>query len=94
MNILLKFYSLSKKSIFEKFILTLFLTVTLLNLNNSIRFSSAAWTLVALLPIPRKKEGEYKGRNNFNARKLALVHGKQTMHALELHTTRYLTMEF
>lgn len=94
MNILFEFYCLSKKSISEKFILTLFLIVTLLNLNNSIRFSSAAWTLVALLPIPTKKQGDYKGRNNFNARKIALVHGKRTMHALVLHTTRYLTMEF
>ena len=50
--------------------------VTLVNLDNGIRFTNAAWQLIALLPVPSKKAGNYQGKVTLSARKAKLFHGK------------------
>ena len=50
--------------------------MSLVNLDNNMRFTNAGWTLVALLPIPKKGAGNYKGKVTFASRKAALFHGK------------------
>jgi hypothetical protein len=49
--------------------------VTLVNLNDKIRFTNAGWTLVGLIPIPRKKAGNYGGKVSFVQRKHKIFHG-------------------
>ena len=48
----------------------------MLNLNNRVRFTNAGWQLAALLPIPFKKQGNYKGKVTLATRKCQLFHGK------------------
>ena len=47
-----------------------------MNLDNGIRFTNAAWQLIALLPVPSKKAGNYQGKVTLSARKAKLFHGK------------------
>ena len=50
--------------------------VTLVNLDNGMRFTNAAWQLIALLPVPSKNAGNYRGRVTLSARKAKLFHGE------------------
>ena len=52
------------------------LYMTLVNLDNNVRFSNAGWQLVALLPIPVKSQGNYSGKKKLSVRKVELFHGK------------------
>ena len=55
------------------------ITVTLVNLDNGVRFTNDAWQLVALLPIPSKTAGNYKGKMEISTRKNQLFHGIPTL---------------
>ena len=50
-------------------------TVSFVNLSSRVRFSNAGWQLVALLPVPNKKQGSYKGKMSFKMRKNQLFSG-------------------
>ena len=48
--------------------------MTLVNLDNGIRFTNAGWQLVALLPVINKKQGNYKGKMPSSTRAAKLFH--------------------
>ena len=47
----------------------------MLNLDNGVRFTNAGWQLAALLPVPVKKQGNYKGKVTLVSRKCQIFHG-------------------
>jgi hypothetical protein len=50
--------------------------VTIINLDDKIRFTNAGWQLVALFPVPKAKAGNYNGKMTYLQRKSKLFHSK------------------